>query len=113
MTGVEDSGPVLEVVRRKEAEVKRRLAAEREAAEAVLASAEQHARERLIAAEGEGRRTGEAQRQAALTEAERGAQSIIARAHAEAEMLQRTGQQQLPALVARAVEIVIGGRHEA
>ncbi len=112
MTGVEDSGPVLEVIRRKEAEVKRRLAAEREASEAVLASAEQCAREILTAAQSEGRRIGEMQRQAAQAEAEREAQLILARAQAEAELLQRAGQQLLAAAVARAVEIVIGGRHE-
>ncbi len=112
MTGVEDSGPVLEVIRRKEAEVKRRLAAEREAAEAVLASAEQCARELLTAAESEGRRIGETQRQAARAEGEREAQLIIARAQAEAELLQRAGQQLMAAAVARAMEIVIGGRRE-
>ena len=65
MIDSEGSGPLLEVIRRQEAEIKRRLAAQREAGEAVLAEAEHRAREMLIAAEAEGRRVGEAQRQAA------------------------------------------------
>ncbi len=113
MTGVEDSGQILEVIRRKEAEVKRRLAAEREAAEDVLAKAGQQARALLIAAEIEGRRTGEAQRQAAQAEAECEAQSIGAQARAEAELLLRVRQQHMDATVAHAFEIVIGGQHEA
>ncbi len=113
MTASEGFSAPLEVIRRKEAEIKRRLAAQREADEAVLAEAERRAREMLIAAEAEGRRTGEAQRQAAQAAAEGEAQSIVARAQAEAERLQRVGQQPIAAAVARAVELVIGSAHEA
>jgi vacuolar-type H+-ATPase subunit H len=109
---VDDSSPLLEIIRRKEAEVKRRLAAEREAVEAALAEAERRARDLLTAAEVEGRRIGEAQRQATLAETERNAQAIVAQARAEAEMLQRAGEQHMAAAVARAFEIVIGGPHE-
>jgi len=77
----------------------------------VLADAERRAREMLIAAAAEGRRVGEAQRQAAQAAAEGEARSIIARAQAEAERLQRVGQQPIAAAVARAVEMVIGGAH--
>ncbi len=112
MTSIEGAGSPLEVIRRKEAEIKRRLAAQREAGEVALAEAEHRAREMLIAAEAEGRRAGETQRQAALAAAEGEAQSIIARALAEAERLQRVGQQPIAAAVARAVELVIGGAHE-
>ena len=109
-----DSGPpLLEAVRRKEAEVKRRLAAEREALEALVAEAERQASEQLSAAEIEGRRLGDAQRHAAHVEAEREAQMILARASAEAEMLQRAGEQQMDAAVARAVALVVGGPREA
>lgn len=110
---VEDSSPLLEVIRRKEAEAKRQLAAEREAVEAALAEAERRARDLLAAAEVEGQRAGEAGRQAVLAEAERNAQAIVAQAQAEAEMLQRAGERQMVAAVARAFEIVIGGPHEA
>jgi vacuolar-type H+-ATPase subunit H len=113
MTSIEGSGSPLEVIRRKEAEIKRRLAAQREAGEVVLAEAELRAREIFIAAEAEGRRVGEAQRQADQAEAEREAQSIVARAHAEAERLQRGGQLPIDAAVARAVAMMIGGAHEA
>lgn len=112
-TSMESSGSLLEVIRRKEGEVKRQLAAEREAVELVLAEAERRARDLLIAAEMEGRRAGEAQRQAAQAETECEAQSIVARAQAEAEHLQRVGEQSIAAAIARAVEIVIGGEHEA
>ena len=112
MAGMEHSTPLLEVIRHKEAEVKRQLAAEHEAAGAALAQAERCARDLLSAAEIEGRRAGEAQRQTALDAAEREAQAILARARAEAEALQRTGAQRIAAAAARAVEIVIGGAYE-
>ena len=112
MTGVENFATPLEVIRRKEAEVKRRLAAEREADEAVLAEAKRRAGELLTAAELEGQRAGEAQRQAAQAEAEREAETILARARAEAEALQRTGEPQMAAAIAWAVEIVVGSAHE-
>jgi vacuolar-type H+-ATPase subunit H len=113
MTSLEGSGSPLEAIRRQEAEIKRRLAAQREAGEVVLAEAERRARDLLIAAALEGQRAGEAQRQAAQAAAEREAQSIAARAQAEAERLQRVGQQPLAAATARAVALVIGGAHEA
>jgi len=113
MTDCESSGPPLEAIRRTEAEVKRRLAAEREAVEALLAEAKRRAGELLSAAEIEGRRAGEAQRQAAQAEVEREAQAIVARARAEAERLQHVGEQRMAAAVERAVEIVIGSAHEA
>jgi len=78
-----------------------------------LAEAERRAREMLVAAEAEGRRAGEAQRQAAQAAAEGEAQSIVSRAQAEAERLQRGGQPPIAAAVARAVELVIGGAREA
>ncbi len=113
MTSLEGSGSLLEVIRRREAELKRRLAAQREAGEAVLADAERCARERLIAAEAEGRLAGESQRQAAQLVAENEARSIIARAQTEAERLRRVGQHPIDAAVARAVALVSGGAHEA
>ncbi len=113
MSGNEISGSVLEVIRRKEAEIKRRLAVQREAGEGLLAAAERRASDMLIAAEAEGRSTGEAQRQAARVAAEDEAQSIVARAQTDVERLQRVGQQSIAAAVARAVDLVIGGAHEA
>lgn len=110
---IEGSGSPLEVIRHQEAEIKRRLAAQREAGEAVLAGAERRARDLLLVARAEGQQAGEAQRQAAQAAAECEAQSIVARAQAEAERLQQVGQQPLAAASARAVEIVIGGAHEA
>jgi vacuolar-type H+-ATPase subunit H len=113
MTRVENVVSLLEVIRRHEAELKRRLAVEHETVEVVVAEAKRQAREVLIAAEAEGRRAGEEQRRAAQSQAESEAQSIVARAHTEAEALQQLGQPPLTAVTARAVEIVIGGGHEA
>jgi vacuolar-type H+-ATPase subunit H len=113
MSGSEITDSVLEVIRRKEAEIKRRLAVQREAGEMLLAETEERAHELLIAAEAEGRSAGEAQRQAAQAAAEAEAQAIVARAQAEAQRLQQVGQPSLVAAVARAVELVIGGAHEA
>ena len=100
---------LLEVIRRKEAEVKRRLAAEREAAQTALAEADQRARELGAAAEDEGRREGEARRQAARSETEREAAAIAARARAEAENLKRAGEMRVEAAVARAVKFIVAG----
>ncbi len=113
MTSLEGPGSLLEVIRRKEAEIKRRLAAQREAGEAVVADAERRAHELLFAAEVEGRLAGESQRQAARVVAEDEARAIIARAQTEAERLRRVGQHPIDAAVARTIELVSGGAHEA
>ncbi len=102
----------LEAIRRHEAEIKRRLAAAREAADALLLETERQADEQVAAAEIDGQRVGEAQRQAVQAEAEREAEVIVARAHTEAVRLQRMGEQQMAEVVARAVAIVIGNAHE-
>jgi vacuolar-type H+-ATPase subunit H len=104
--------PSLEVIRHSEAEVRRRLAAEREAVQAVIAQAEQRARALLAAAEVDGRREGEAQRELAQAAADRTAQEIVARARAGAEALQRAGEARLEAAVVRATQILIGGTRE-
>ncbi len=100
--------PPLDAIRRKEAEVKRRLAAEREAAQAALAEAEKHAGELMAAAEAQGRQDSGIQRQAARAEAEREAEALVAQARAYAERFQRLGTERMAQAVARALEIVIG-----
>lgn len=112
MTSIENAGALLEAIRRAEAEVKRRLAAEREAADAVLAEAQQRAHELLRAAKVEGHCAGEEQRRTAQAEFERDAKEILAQAHGEADRLRHAAEQHMTAAVARAVEIVIGGVHE-
>ena len=99
--------PLLELIRRKEAEVKRRLASEREAAQESIAEAERKARELAAVAEVEGQREGEAQRLAARVEVEREAATIVSQAHAKAETLQRTGEVWLEAAIARAVKFIV------
>jgi vacuolar-type H+-ATPase subunit H len=98
--------PLLEAIRRKEGEVQRRLAAEAEAARAVLAAAEVEAREMVAAAEADGERLGSHQRQVAEAEADVQAKAIVAQARAEAEKLQRAGEQQMGAAVRLAVALV-------
>lgn len=101
---------LLEMLRRREAEIKRRLASEREAAQAALAEAEKHADELIATAEAQGWREGEINRQAARAEAEREAEAIIAQARAHAERLQRLGTERMAEAVARALEMVVGVR---
>jgi vacuolar-type H+-ATPase subunit H len=100
---------LLEAIRRKEAEVKRRLAAEHESALTASAEAERQARDLIAASEAEGRRQGEVQRQAAQAEAECEATAIVARARAEAEALQRAGETRMGAAIARAVKFIVDG----
>jgi vacuolar-type H+-ATPase subunit H len=107
------SPSLLDHIRYKEAEVKRRLAAEREDAEARLAEARRRANELVIAAEAEGRRQGEAEYQAGLAEAEREAAEIVSQARAEADALRVAGQARLEAAVARAVQLIVGGQDAA
>lgn len=106
------SPPLLETIRRHEAEIKRRLAAERQAVDSYLAGVEQSSRQLVAAAEAEGAREGEAQRQALGAQAEREAEAIVAQAYAEAERLKRVGAERMAPAAARAVAIVIGGAHE-
>jgi vacuolar-type H+-ATPase subunit H len=104
------SPPLLETIRRKEAEVKRRLAVEDEAAQARLVEAEHRACALIAAAEAEGQREGGLQRQRALAEAEHEASALLAQARAEAERLQRVGAEQMEAAVQQAVALMIGIR---
>ena len=113
MAAVDNPATLLETIRRREAEVQRRVALERESAQAVLDEAEQQAAQLLAAAEAEGRRIGEEQCRVALADADSEAGAILARSHAEAEALQRAGSQRLPIAVDRVVEMVIGGAYEA
>jgi vacuolar-type H+-ATPase subunit H len=108
MTTPEDaSPPLLEIIRRKEAEVKRRLVVEGEAAQARLEEAERHACALIAAAEVTGREEASRQRQQVLAEAEREAQTIIAQAQAEAELLQRVGAEQMRSAICQAAALVI------
>ena len=102
--------PLLEVIRRQEGEVKRRLAVAAEVARAELDSAECRAREVIAAAEADGRSEGEHQRQMALAEADDEAAAIVAQARVEAELLQRVGAQRMEAAIRQVVALVSGVR---
>jgi len=91
----------LDLIRRKEAEVKRHLAIESEAAEQIIADAERRARALVAAAEEEGRQEGEARRRAARAEAERRSAEIVA----QAQVLTRNGSDESFAIVFAAVGI--------
>jgi vacuolar-type H+-ATPase subunit H len=109
VTGVpqDTATPLLEIIRRKEAEVKRRLAGEREAAEAALAQAKQQAREIIAAAEAAGQRTGQDQYRAIMAEADRESESLVAQARAEAQCLLQVGQEQMETAIARAIQVIV------
>jgi vacuolar-type H+-ATPase subunit H len=98
----------LEIIRRKEAEVTRCLAAARETAVTEIKAVEQQARNLARQAETQGQREGEAQRQAVLDEAEREAESILAQAKAQAEALRNVSQVEVETVVAQAMTIIIG-----
>lgn len=104
-----DSVPLLDAIRHVEAEVKRRLAAERLAAQLTITQTEQHAHELVAAAEADGQREGEAQRRQAQHDAERLGEALVASARLEAERLHRLGEAQLNTAITRAIEIVLGG----
>jgi hydrogenase 3 maturation protease len=107
--GASRSAPTpLEIIRAREAEVTRRLAAAREAAVADVAVAEGRARQLISQTQAEGQREGEAQRQRLLAEAELEAAAILAQAADEVARLQHISQTQMAAAVARALNIVIG-----
>ncbi len=110
MSGSASPESALEAIRRKEAEVKRRLAVQREVGEGLLTEAERRAGEMLIAAVAEGRNAGDAQRQTARGAAEAEAQAIVARAQADAQRLQQASQQSIAAAITHAVQLVIGER---
>jgi hypothetical protein len=98
---------VLEIIRRKEAEVRRRLIIETEALQAMCFDSERRGRELIAAAEAEGRAEGVRQREHALAEAEREAHTLTAQARAQAELLQRLGVERMEAAVRQALAIVI------
>ncbi len=100
----------LDLIRRKEAEVKRHLVAESQAAEQIVADAERRARALVAAAEAEGRQEGEAQRQAARAEAERRSVEIVAQARSAAASLQIKAEKVVDALAARAVKFILEGQ---
>ena len=108
--GETQSTPLLEVIRRQEGEVKRRLAVAAGAARADLDTAQSRAREVIAAAEADGRSEGEHERQLALAEADAEAWAIVAEACGEAELLQRVGAQRMEAAIRRVVALVSGVR---
>jgi vacuolar-type H+-ATPase subunit H len=103
----------LEIIRRKEAEVTRRLAAAQETAATEIKAIEQQARKLVCQAETQGQREGEAQRLAVLDEAEREAESIITQARAQAEALTNVSQVEVETVVAQAMTIIIGAAWSA
>jgi vacuolar-type H+-ATPase subunit H len=98
----------LEIIRYKEAEATRRLAAARETTVTETKAIEQQARNLVRQAEIQGQREGEAQRQAGLDEAEREAESILVQAMAQAEALRNVSQVEVETVVAQALTIIIG-----
>lgn len=102
------TGSPLEMIRHKEVEITRRLAAAQETAASKIKAAEQQAGEIIRQAEIRGQREGEAQRQSALDEAEREAEAILAQAQVRAEALQNVSQGDVETAVAQALSIIIG-----
>lgn len=100
--------PLLETIRGKEAETTRRMAGERQAAQAAIKAAKQRACDIIANAEARGKKEGEAQRQAILEESERQAAAIVAQAKAEAKALHCLSREEMKTTVNQVIKIVTG-----
>lgn len=98
----------LEQIRHAEAEVTRRVASARQAAERTLVKARTQAAQQRNQAQKEGQSEGQAQYQASIASAEEEARQILDQAQKQADALLLRGQAHLYAAVCQAVEFIIG-----
>ena len=98
----------LEIIRDKEGEVTRRMAAAQETAVSAIAATEQQAREIVRHAEARGQREGEALRQSSLNKAEREAESILTLAQVRSKALRNVRQAEVETAVSQAMTMIIG-----
>jgi vacuolar-type H+-ATPase subunit H len=103
----------LDQIRQAEAEVNRRIAAARRAAEMIEIKARAQAVDLKREAHEAGRREGRAQYEELVSRAEVEAEALLAQAHSQAEDLRRKGDLHMDAAVHRAVEVVVGLGGEA
>ena len=105
--------PPLDQIRKAEADVTRRIAAARQAAEAAAQDARVQALDLQRQARETGRREGLAQAQAIIARAEKKARALIMQADSQAKDLTREGNLRMNAAVHSAVAIVAGQEAQA
>ena len=98
----------LDEIRQAEAEVTRRVAAARQAAEATAQKAHAQAEGIRRHAREAGQREGEVQYREIVSQAKEDARALIAQAQRRAETLRRQGDLCMDDIVRNAVEIVVG-----
>ena len=111
----EDERSPLDQIRHVEAEVTRRIAAERESAAAVVANAKAHAKVVLKEARERGQREGQSKYKEIILKAEEEAQVLVAQAHYEADALRYMGERMMRTAVAQAIFLItsVEGEHHS
>ena len=102
----------LDQIRHAEAEVTRRVAAARRAAEATSQKVQAQAEGIKYHACETGQLEGQAQYREIIFRAEEEARALVAQAHSQAEIMRRQGDLCMDDVVRRAVEIVVGLEEE-
>jgi vacuolar-type H+-ATPase subunit H len=97
----------LDQIRQTEAEVARKIAAARKAAEQIVEQARQQAAALKREAVESGRGEGQARCQTALSNAEEESRALVAEAQDQADMLHRRGAERMELAVHRALSFVI------
>jgi vacuolar-type H+-ATPase subunit H len=113
LTASATSDTLLESIRRKESEMKARVAAERAAAQAAVAEAERRRETLLAQADEEGRSAGEAERLALRQAVEAEVKQTVDEAEAAARALRTHGKAHVQEGVQHALAVVLGGQHGA
>jgi vacuolar-type H+-ATPase subunit H len=103
----------LDQIRQTEAEVTRRLAAAREAAEQIVAKARLDAASLMNQTREEGQREGQARSREILSRGEEEARALITQAHSQAESLRRKGEGRMESVVRSVFYLIIGQEGDA
>lgn len=97
----------LDQIRQTEAEVTRKIAAARKAAEQILEDARRQVAALKQEARDAGTREGDARYRAMISKAEEDARALVEEAQYQAKLLRRRGQRRMPVAVSSAVNFVI------
>lgn len=98
----------LEQIRHMEAEVTRRVASARQAAEKVVVQARTKAAQQRMEEREAGRREGQERYQASITSAEDESRQILSQAQEQVDALRKRGEARLYAVVNQAINIILG-----
>lgn len=109
---IESDLPPLDQIRQTEAEVIRKVAAAREAAEGIVANAHKQAADLRRQAREDGIREGQMRYKEIISQAEDEAEAIVAEAQNQANELRRRGPRFLEIGVSHAIHVVVGMAEE-